>query len=287
MKQFLPLRFWLSLLISTVQQSPKAVDFAAVKAKVAEIQALAVEKLGEVKSLASADNEQVGSDIAVKIDEAAAVALEILAKANAEVDAETLTADSAKAYLKELEVLLLTTQADLTDHVNQLSQSAQDAIRATFYAAYSDAKALAEELYALLNALAKSSRAVDFAAVKAKVAEIQALAVEKLGEVKSLASADNEEVGSSIAAKIDEAAAVALEILAKANAEVDAETLTADSAKVYLKDLEALLLSTQADLTDFVNQLSQSAQDAIRATFYAAYTDAKVKAEELYALLEQ
>jgi uncharacterized protein YukE len=263
--------------------APRAVDWRAVGAKVGEIESTVRSAVQQIKSIATADNSQVGASIGSQLDAAAVKAEAVLSQAAAAIGDQSLTEAQARVLLGQLKDILAGIQADLQDELAQLTGTAAGQIRDLFYSTYAQAEQKAQELYALLAAFAPS--AVNWTAVAAKVGEIETLVRSAVQQIKTIALADNSQVGASIVTQLDAAATKAEAVLAQAAAGIKDQSLTEAQARVLLGQLKDILAGVQADLQDELAQLTGTAAGQIRDLFYSTYAQAEQKAQELYALL--
>ncbi|CAL8087196.1 unnamed protein product [Orchesella dallaii] len=263
-----------------------APDYAAVGRKVEEVRAVVSAAVNQIKTIANNDNAAVGSDISSQLDAAAVRATEVLGRAQAAIEAQSLTVAQAEGLFTELKDILAGIQSDLADELAQLSAGASGQIRDQFYGAYAQAEALAQEIYALLAA--KSGVfAPDYAAVGRKVEEVRAVVSAAVNQIKTIANNDNAAVGSDISSQLDAAAVRATEVLGRAQAAIEAQSLTVAQAEGLFTELKDILAGIQSDLADELAQLSTGASGQIRDQFYGAYAQAEALAQEIYALLAQ
>lgn len=141
---------WSKIFFESATKDVRA-DWPAVEELAAELHTLVSDSILAIRTTANDDDVTVGAAIGLKLDAASLVATEVLNIATQEIADRTMTEDSARGHLQNLEGILLQLQADLQEEVNQLSLGAQNSIRATFTNAYMRAQVIANEIYDALN----------------------------------------------------------------------------------------------------------------------------------------
>jgi len=202
------------------------------------------------------------------------------------IESQTLTVSVAQEKLQDLEAILLQLQQDVQPELAELSAATQTNIRDKFAEAYLKSQAIAEEIYAALEATIRVGILADWPKVEQLAGQIETLVRTSLESIKTTANNDNPQVGEHMAEHIDEAADDALAILGPAMEKIATQTLTRAEAETALKALEEILLQLQADLQHDISQLSAIAQNNIRQTFNTAYTQAQALAQQLYDAID-
>ncbi|CAL8087202.1 unnamed protein product [Orchesella dallaii] len=272
--------------IAAAASSPAlhAPNYAAVGRKIEGIRTLVSAGICQVETIAKNDNAAVGSSIESQLEEAAAAATAVFQIAQAGVVGQNLTVTEAEALFGQLKTLLAELQANLQDELSELTAPAANEIRDIFYSSYASVETTAQEIYELLRA--KSGVfAPDYAAVGAKVEEVRTIVSNAVNQIKTIANNDNAAVGSSVSSQLDAAAVKATEVLGRAQAAIEAQSLTLTQAEGLFTELKDILAGVQNDLQDELAQLSAGAAGQIRDQFYGAYAQAETKAQEIYALL--